>query len=189
MGAFKNQNANPSVRRVGEGPASPAYGSRNTPRSGPSFTTADERSEMTAKATNDIGLSDRGLHHDRRNYSGDFNGPGGTFSMTSHGYADDDRWSGMSHAAARPEVHNYYRNQKDTSTWKEATRLAKSRTDAQFRRQASVGGPVSEGLHGGHYANAYQENLVRVMAVKGKGIAEAAGELNPRHPQSGYGRT
>jgi len=186
---FKDQNANPSVRRTGDAQTGQAYASRNTPRKGPTF--ADERSEFGSARTSEVNtLASRGLLHDRSNYSGDFNGPRGTFSMTTHGYAESDRWEGMSHAdkSARKEVHDFYRNQKQTSTWNEANRLAKNRTNAQFRTAQRTQGDTSH-LNANHYAESYQANLVRVMAVKGKGIAEAAGELKPRHPQSGYGRT
>lgn len=119
--------------------------------------------------------------NDRRNSvgAGDFNNPKGTFSVTTHGFAETDKWSSVPHTQARADVHAYYRDQKDTKTWKEANRLAKRRTDNEFRGVQNA--------NGAHYAEAYQGHLVRVMALKGQGIADTFGELH--HRQSGYGRT
>lgn len=119
--------------------------------------------------------------NDRRNTigAGDFNNPSGTFSLTSHGHAETDRWSGLPHTEVKREVHEYYTGQKDTSTWREATRLARQRTDHQARKWGFE--------NGAQYADSYQEHLARVMAVKGKDIAAQHGEL--KHRQSGYGRT
>lgn len=117
--------------------------------------------------------------NDRRSVvgSGDFNNPKGTFSLTTHGYDQEAKWGQLSYAQARGEVHDYYKGQKDTKTWQEATRLAKRRTDYQFRGASA---------NGREYADAYQEHLVRVMAGKGPKIADNLGELH--HRQSGYGR-
>jgi hypothetical protein len=111
--------------------------------------------------------------------SGDFNNPSGTFSLTTHGYDQEDRWAGMSHKDAAPEVRSYYSGQKDTKTWQEANRLAARRTAHEVRRQGYT--------NGFEYASAYQDHLARVMATKGPSLAEKHGEL--KHRQSGYGRT
>ena len=119
--------------------------------------------------------------HDRRDSigSGDFNNPKGTFEVVTHGYNQQDRWSGMSPEQARAEIQKYYKGQKGTKTWAEANRLARKRTDHQAR---------SRGFSNGNdYADAYQEHLVRVMATKGPVLADQFGEL--QHRQSGYGRT
>lgn len=118
--------------------------------------------------------------HDRREAvgSGDFNNPKGTFSLTTHGYDEDARWSNMAPSEARPEVHAYYSGQKDTKTWQEANRLAKRRTDHQARRE--------DMSNGSDYAYAYQDHLARTMAVKGPDLADQFGEL--KHRASGYGR-
>ena len=119
--------------------------------------------------------------NDRRFSRGDgtdFNNPRGTFSITSHGYDDADRWSQQSPQESRGEVVKYYRGQKNSRTWREANRLAKSRTDHGARRGYFK--------HGADYANAYQDNLARVMASKGPRLAEQFGEVS--HKQTGYGR-
>ena len=118
--------------------------------------------------------------NDRRNTvgAGDFNNPKGTFQLVTHGHAETDRWSGLSHAEAKNEVHAYYADQKDTKTWGEATRLAKQRTDHEARKWGFD--------NGAQYADSYQEHLARVMATKGPAIAEQYGELH--HRQAGYGR-
>lgn len=118
--------------------------------------------------------------HDRRYSEGhsDFNNPAGTFEVVSPGYAEEDRWAGLDHANARSDVARYFRSQKNTQTWKEANRLAKGRAD----REARVHGFPN----GAAYGQAYHEHLIRVMASKGRGMAEQFGELH--HPQSGYGR-
>lgn len=120
--------------------------------------------------------------HDRRESSGpgDFNNPAGTWSLTTHGDSEAQKWSGVPYAAGRAQVHQYYAGQKDSKTWQEATRLAKQRTDHQARKWGSIQDTAA-------YADAYQEHLVRVMSLKGHGMAEQFGELS--HRQSGYGRT
>lgn len=111
--------------------------------------------------------------------SGDFNNPSGTYSLVTHSDNLHSRWTDMSAAQARAEVHKYYAGQKTTKTWTEATRLAKSRTDHQARKWGFDSGA--------DYANAYQGHLVNVMSYKGPGLAENFGEIG--HRQSGYGRT
>jgi hypothetical protein len=80
--------------------------------------------------------------------SGDFNNPSGTFSLTTHGYDQEDRWAGMSHKDAAPEVRSYYSGQKDTKTWQEANRLAARRTAGlhqRFRVRLGLPGPPGSG--------------------------------------------
>lgn len=120
--------------------------------------------------------------NDRRQYAGDFNGPGGGFTVTTHGYKEQDAWEGKPVTTDnKKEVHQYFRGQKDTQAWKQSNQVAQTRATREHR------------VHGfndlGEYANAYHEHLVRVMATRGPGFAEAAGEVAPRHPQTGYGRT
>jgi|SRR5881398_3199190 len=118
--------------------------------------------------------------NDRRDANGerDFANPRGTFSVTSHGYDESDRWNGQTSEDARKDVQAYYGNQKASKTWQESNRLARARTDRQHRR--------GDFASGADYADAYQDHLVRVMATKGLGIATKHGELD--HNQSGYGR-
>lgn len=118
--------------------------------------------------------------NDRRFSSGssDFNNPRGTFTITTHGDAEEARWSGKPHQEVRGEVVGYYRGQKQSQTWREANRLAKSRADHEARRWGFENGAA--------YANAYQEHLARVMATKGKQFAERYGELTHKQTGNGY---
>lgn len=98
----------------------------------------------------------------------------GSFTVTTHGYAEQDKWAGMPVSEARPEVHEYYRSQyPDSPAWKEANRLAKRRTDHQAR-QWSKDQPTT--VSGAEYAHHYQDHLVRVMAIKGPSIMEKTGD-------------
>lgn len=108
--------------------------------------------------------------HDRR----------GAFSLAVPGQEETGRWSAQPpDPKARREVRDYYRGQKDSATWGEANRLAQRRTAHAARKHGVASA--------GDYANTYQDNLIRVMSVKGKAIQERVGEV--KHPQDGYGRT
>lgn len=119
--------------------------------------------------------------NDRRNAigSGDFNNPAGTFALTTPGDTEWGDWQGQPTSAEnRRKVHQYFGGQKDTQTWSEANRLAKRRAEHEMRKHGT------DDL--ASYADSYQEHLVRVMAVKGHGMAEGYGEVG--HRQGGYGR-
>ena len=93
----------------------------------------------------------------------------GSFTVTTHGYDQQDAWSEKDPREVRDEVRSHYSSQyPDSPAWAEANRLATRRTDHGLRR-----GYHATGLD---YANDYQEHLVRVMAVKGPQIMEKTGD-------------
>lgn len=105
---------------------------------------------------------------DRRYERPDFEDGTGPFTLTTRGDEQEAAWTGREvDRKAKRDVHEYYRGQKDTATWKEANRLAASRS----RRSAPDDAD--------DYARHYEDNLARVMATKGPLLAKQFGEIKP----------
>ena len=121
------------------------------------------------------------MFRDRRESpdSEDFNNPRGTFSLTQYGDGEQAEWAEMDASPEnRKHVHEHFRAQKDTKTWREANRLAQRRAAHEARVHGA--GSLND------YADSYLGHLISVMSTKGPGIADSYGEIG--HRQGGYGR-
>ena len=112
------------------------------------------------------------------------------FNVVTPGDDEHSRWSGMPHDAGRKDVASFFKGQQNTPEWGEANRLAKRRTDHEFRQSVEQHTDVTEDCcptpSASDYANSYAGHLNRVVGDQARQIQ---GKYHRDHPASGYGRT